>query len=710
MTSPTPLVRLAAAYGIDPLYLDVWGAQAAAPEPTLRALLAAMGVAADGDAAVAEALREVEERPRREFLPPALAVDAGARIEVPLGAPAGPASARVAWTLTDERGEALAGDAVAGRREGDGRFAFALAAPPEAGYYDLAAECGGASGSLRLIVAPERCFMPQEALGPDRAWGVAAQLYGLRSHRNWGMGDFSDLAQLCEAAAGAGADIVGVNPLHALFPADAGAYGPYRPSSRQTLNVLYVDPDAAPEMAGCPDAHALIGGIELRDRLRAVRSGPLVDYAEVWALKRPILELLFATFRSRSPEGARRAAFEAFRRERGEALRRQALFDALQERFLAEDRANWSWRNWPEAFRRADAPAVAAFAREHAERVDFHEYLQWLADEQLAGAQREARENGMRIGLFQDLAVGVHPEGAATWAFPDATPTGASVGAPPDLMNRRGQNWGLAAPSPASLRATAFAQFAADLRATMRHAGAVRIDHAFGLRRLFWIPDGAPPRDGAYVRYPFDALLRIVKLESRRNRCLVVAEDLGTLPEGFQDALAGAGALSYRVLWFEQDGEACRPAEAWPELALAAATTHDLPTVAGFWVSRDLDWRDRLDLHPDAETGGRMREERGRELARLAAALGLPPEFAGAAPDDLVLRAYRYLAGTPCRLLLATLEDVLEETEAPNLPGTVDQHPNWRRRLPLPVEEIFRHDKARRLFAALRAARPRSPA
>lgn len=714
MTASSLLSRLAAAYGIQPSYIDVWGKRVEPPAETQAALLRTMGVEVGSEAQIRAALEEVEERQQREFAPSVLVIDADDEVRIPLSIPIDCIDRRLAWSFADENGSAASGDTKglsAERRRGErAQASLTLPIRPGPGYHEVALEFDGRlEARLRLIVAPHRCLTPADVLGPDRAWGFAAQLYAVRSRRNWGMGDFSDLAQLGELAAREGADFIGVNPLHALFPADARAYSPYRPSSRQLLNALYVDPEAIPELDVCPEARAMIESPEVREALHRARAAPLVDYAAVWALKAPVLERLFAAFQRRPADDPRRAAFETFRRDRGEALHNQALFDALQEHFLRLDPALWSWRSWPEPYRNARSLEVARFAAERADRVAFFEYLQWIADEQFARAQRRACEAGMRVGLFVDLAVGVHPDGATTWAYPDQTPRGASIGAPPDLLNQLGQNWGLAAPSPTALRTNAYAHFADTLRETMRHAGAVRIDHAFGLQRLFWIPDGAPAHAGAYVRYPFDEMMRIVKLESVRNRCLVIGEDLGTLPEGFHDAMERAHVLSYRVLWFEraEDG-GFKPPEAWPELALAAATTHDLPTVIGFWLGRDLDWRDRLGLHPSPEAGRSMREERRRDRELLGRVLGLGAEAADVAPAELVTRLYAHIARAPSRLLAAQLEDALEEAEAPNLPGTIDEHPNWRRRLPIDLEELFLDHRVRRLAAALRAVRPRA--
>jgi 4-alpha-glucanotransferase len=552
-----------------------------------------------------------------------------------------------------------------------------------------------ARGSLQLIVTPARCHGPAPR---SRLWGLTGQLYGLRSLRNWGMGDFTDLADLTERSAALGASAAGVNPLHALFPADANHVSPYSPSSRLFLNVFYLDPEAVPDLAESSEARALLGDGGFQRELANARAAELVDYQTVWRLKLAVLELLFVSFQRRhlAASTERALAFRAFHMEMGQALEQHALFEALHEHALATGGA-WSWQDWPAALQRPDTPEVAAFAREHRARVDFFTYLQWLADQQLAAVQRRARAAGMPIGLYQDIAVGVSPASAMAWANPGVTLSGVSAGAPPDWFNLHGQNWGLAPLSPVGLREDAYAVFRATLRHNMRHAGAVRLDHVMGLQRLFWIPAGASPADGAYVRYPFADLARIIALESERHRCVVIGEDLGTVPRGFRPAMRRAGMMSCRVLYFEraQDG-AFAPPEAYPRQALVSVSTHDLPTLRGFWTARDVRWRELLGRFPDQAALLNARAERARDRVLLLHALhgvGLLP--AGIDPerppddlsDELAVAVHRYLAATPGDLVMVQLEDAFGEEEQPNLPGTVE-HANWRRRLGRSLEEL----------------------
>ncbi len=384
------------------------------------------------------------------------------------------------------------------------------------------------------------------------------QIYALRSQRNWGAGDFTDLKTLIDLAARVGAGIVGVNPVHALFPHNPAHASPYSPSSRLFLNVFCLDVEAVPDFAECDAARSRVADPEFQARLRALRATEWVEYREVGEIKLGVLEQLYLNFRERHlAVGDQHAhAFRAFQAEGGAALRRQALFEALQRHFHGNDPSIWGWPEWPEPYRDPAAEAVAQFAVEQAEQVEFFEYLQWQAELQLEAASRRSWEHALGVGLYQDLALGVDRGGGEAWANQGLYALGASMGAPPDDFNLHGQDWGLPPMIPAQLVDAAYAPFIATLRANMRHAGALRIDHVMGLMRLFWIPAGGTPEAGAYVAYPLDDLFGIVALESQRNRCLVIGEDLGTVPDAVREAMARYGALMYRLLYFEkeQDG------------------------------------------------------------------------------------------------------------------------------------------------------------
>ncbi len=546
----------------------------------------------------------------------------------------------------------------------------------------------------RALAAAPRPLAPQatrawtcDDLGLGRAWGLSAQLYGLASRDSWGIGDFGLLARLAETAAGLGAAALGLNPLHALFTAAPALRSPYSPSSRRFLNPLYIDLGAVPEHRADDVDPA---------RLAAVRAGELIEYPAVAEVKLAALASAFARFQTEhlAAGSARAAAFRDFVEGAGPALRDHAVFEVLQAEALRQG-LSFSWRDWPAELRDPASPAVAALAAERPDEVTFHQYLQWLADQQLAAAQTRARAAGMALGLYLDLAVGLNPAGSAAWADQAVVVSGATVGAPPDQFNPQGQDWGLAPFSPRGLAAQGYRSLRADLRANMRHAGALRIDHVMGLQRLFWIPAGAKPAEGAYVRYPLADLLAVVVEESRRARCVVIGEDLGTVPPGFRETMQAAGLLSYRLFYFERDGGgALSPPSTYPADALVAVSTHDLPTLAGFWAGRDLDWRDRLALHADPAEQAGARADRDADRARIEAALaaaGSHPAAGMRTPSELANAVHGLLASAPSRLMMLQLEDALGLLEQANLPGTIDQHPNWRRRLPVPLEALADH-------------------
>ncbi len=609
------------------------------------------------------------------------------------------------------------GKECAGKSEGAELF---LPAQLPLGYHRLAISGagagGGATAEIGLVVAPDSCHLP-DALQPGaRSWGLTAQLYGLRSARDWGIGDFSDLATLCREAGKLGAAAIGINPLHALFAAEPRHFSPYSPSSRAWLDYLYIDVTQIPGFAEDPVAQSLMPAAAVL----AARGAELVDYAAVAALKRPVLEALYQRFRARERGrgSALGAAFRAFRREGGEALAAFATFEALHEHFTGAG-GPFSWHAWPAALRDPHSAAVAKFARAHAERVEFFQFLQWQADQQLGAAAATGRASGLGIGLYRDLAVGVNPNGAEAWADRELVVPGAAIGAPPDVLSRAGQNWGLAPINPLALRRRGFAPVIAALRANMRHAGILRVDHVMSLQRLYWVPSGAPATRGAYVNYPFRDLLRLVALESRRQRCAVIGEDLGTVPEGFRETMQQASVLSYRVFVFERrgDGSFIPPGD-YPPLAAASAATHDLATLKGFWLGRDIAWRHRLGLYPDMAAEAGEAEDRRRDRHLLLEALGreglLAPERFGAFlsgdgepayTEELGEAILAYLARARSRLTLVQIEDVAGEGEQANLPGTTEAHPNWRRRLSLRLEDLFAGPEMARVTALVTAAR-----
>lgn len=564
--------------------------------------------------------------------------------------------------------------------------------------------------SLAAIEAPT-CHIPGW-LEHGRGWGITCQLYGLRSARNWGIGDFEDLARLAELAGPAGADFIGINPIHAQFIAEPRHFSPYAPSSRRFLNPLYIAVDMV-EGAELPDT----------DALRSVREAELVDYPHVSRLKRAALNTAFACARAAGPtgDGVGPKSFEAFRGDHGAPLEDFALFEALSEAMVAKEHP-CGWHAWPEAFRDRTGAAVQRFREHNGERILFHMWLQWIAQRQLAEAQARARVAGMRIGLYLDLAVGVTPDGASTWSGPDNVLRGVRIGCPPDAFNARGQDWGLAPLSPQTLEADRGRLFGQLLREAIGPAGALRIDHVMALMRLYLIPNALPSIDGAYVHYPLDRMLQALAQASRESETIVIGEDLGTVPPNFREVMRAARVLGYRVLFFEREPDGrLKPAQAYEADALACISTHDLPTLRGWWTLHDIDLRAQIGLD-DAETAAAARTEREADRIRLLAALAesgvLPDELAPAArreappPDTLTqalsLALARFLARTPCRLVALQLEDLTGALDRANVPGTLDDHPNWQHKLPVTLEDLASAPDFRAIVEAVAAERPRT--
>jgi len=616
--SDDALRALAAKAGFEEHWVDAAGEPRTVSPATLRAALTALGFPCDSTRAIAESEAALEAL--KHEMPPLV----------------------TAWA-----GETF----MAGGQS--------PMAPDTPGYYRV--EIGGAE--RMLAVAPPRCFEIAD-LTENNLAGLGVHLYGLRGGHTSGFGDFAALADFAREAAKRGVDAVAVSPTHALFTADSSHFSPYSPSSRLFRNPLYAD-------------LSLAGGEVAQDD----GADRLIDWRRAAAEKFAALRRAYEAFIS----AGRTDEFRDFCAQGGERLRRHATFETLHAHFRAQQL--WTWRTWPKPYRDAGSSAVAEFARAHRNEVDYHLFLQFLAATSAAAAQARAREAGMRIGLIADIATGIDPNGSDAWGAPDDVLMGLTVGAPPDLFNSRGQGWGLTALSPRSLRSNGFAAFTAMLRANMAHAGGVRIDHAMSLMRLWVIPEGAEPTEGAYLRYPMADLLRLVSLESHRHRAIVIGEDLGTVPEGFRRHLALRGIAGMQVLWFEREYGTFIPPARWRKDAVAMTTTHDLPTIAGWWRGRDIEWRSALRTKPgngDAESERRARDEDRRLLWAALADAGCvegdppPPDR----PEPAVDGALAFVGGTRSHLAVAAIEDVLALSEQPNLPGTIDEHPNWRRRLP----------------------------
>ncbi len=705
------LDRLAAAAGIVPEWWDVMGRRHAVGPDTRRALLAAMGhaVATTDDARAR--LVELATRRERRRLPATIVTVVGHPLRLPVALGRERTRMPRVVRLTREDGtvvaqslelDALAEDTVTAA---DGRIVqrriVTLPALPT-GVHTVACDDDPAT-QCHVVVAPERCHVPPALAAGGRRFGLAAHLYALRRRGDQGVGDFTTLAITAESTARAGGAVVGLNPLHALFPEDRARASPYHPSDRRFVDPIYIDVTQVPDLPAAPAALAVLDANAAR--LAALSARGNVDYAGVWTIKHAVLDACFATFEHRGAGDPLVAEFERFVHASGPALQTFARFGAL-----AEMHADARWPHWPAQYARPDAPGVAAFARDHARAIRCACYLQWVADRALAAAAARGRASGLSLGLYRDLAVGAAPDGAEAWGNADLLARGVSIGAPPDPFSTAGQVWCLPPPIPDAFAQRGYAAFRELLAANMRHAGALRIDHAMGLARLFWVPDGASAAEGAYVRYPLDDLLGALALESARARCLVVGEDLGTVPEGFRERLAAADVLSYRVLWFERDGVDFLPPSAWPAKAAACVSTHDLPTIAGWWKGADLDEKQALGRLA-ADVAAEAREARHIERQALvnavqAAGVDVPapldPERLE--PEGVAAAVHCFIGATPAALVLVQADDLAGETAAMNLPDTDRERVNWRRKVGVAADALWTTEVGARARADLAAA------
>ena len=660
--SDAALAQLAVAAGVNTSWKDVFGQTHRVSPESLRAVLSALELPATTDGDIADSLRRAAFMP--ETLPPLITADLGMRVHLP----AQPGR----YSLTHEDGRVFDGYAEAAHH--------GCTIPPilETGYHQLV--LGGEQTCI--AVAPKSGFTVPEATGAAKSWGLAVQLYALRRKNDGGIGDFRALAELAAPAASLGAHAIAISPVHAQFSADPDRFSPYAPSSRTALNVLHAS---------------------LTSGDAALESLSLVDWP---AASRFRLSLLRQVFEAAQSDAAQQEALARFTADHGARLRPHAVFEALHSHFYGSDSQKWHWRNWPAAFQNPHSAEVKAFAETHAQEVAFHLWLQFRADTELAAAQTACREAGMGIGVISDLAVGTDSGGSQCWSRQGETLLGLSVGAPPDLLQRNGQNWGLTAFSPRGLTTYGFGTYREMLHTALAHAGGMRIDHAMGLNRLWVIPDGALGSEGAYLNFPERDLLRLITLESHIHRAVVLAEDLGTVPDGFQTRLSEAGIEGMRILWFERDQQQnFVPPSAWTPRAAAMSSTHDLATLSGWWQGRDIAWREKFGHIPDLAAA---HAERAHEKDLLWSAIQQSGAAEGDAPEspaDFADAACIHLGRSACELVMLPIEDALALPEQPNLPGTIDEHPNWRRRLEETAENCLDADATRARLAALNKAR-----
>ena len=705
------LRRLAERAGILDVYTSQGGVERATPDETRRALLRSLRLPAETDADARELVEALDERDRELGVPPFHMVRQGEGSTFHLPVRLLPHElAGVHWSARIERMRGEPGPPGEWLAEGvaeshHGAALVELPVPDEAAWYRVEARFS-ASGrereaSLLLVVAPPRCWQPPDS----RSWGVVSNLYSIRSPGSWGIGDAADLRELVAATAAAGGDFVGVYPLHSTWNRGTEV-SPYSPVSRLFRNPLYLRIDEIPELAHSAEAREWLGRESTTARLRELRASDLVEYEGIANLQQPLLRMLHDTFRRLHGGSAtdRGRAYHLYREEMGSALDDYALFVALDAHVAAREGAPRWFRNWPDGLGLHHSPAVAAARRELADEVDFHCWIQFELDRQLAGAAAAAASGGMRIGLYQDLATGVSGGGSDAWTFSDVFAPGVSIGAPPDPLAPQGQDWGLPPLDPARLRDSGFDYWRQLLRMSFRHAGALRVDHVLGFVRQFWIPHGFDGSMGAYVRFPAEELFGIAALESVRAKCVIVGEDLGTVPPELPSLMRRWGVLSSKVLYFERNHTGgYRPRDEWPRDALATVNTHDLAPLAAFWTGRDIELRAELGLiEPDRIEQHRAERahDRARMLDRLEADGALSADERAAIVQEgggegegegegdaaalalLVEGVHRFLRSTPAALAGLSLDDLALETETVNVPGvSAEEFPAWTRRM-----------------------------
>ncbi len=710
------LDRAAALWGIESEYGDTWGKIHITPADTKKGILRALGVAVESRESLDRAIEERFIREWGRLFPPVAvlgerAFAKGLVVYIPDGLAECSITVEFRWEdgAAESRTMPVRDLKESARLRVRGetyiRKYIPLPASAPLGYHDveitLASDaCESRTARTRLILCPDRCYEPSSVQNGARAAGVAVALYGLRSQRNLGVGDFTDLAPLVDwLADDARGSFIGLNPLHAIPNRQPFNISPYLPSSTFYKNPLYLDLERIEDFRRSPDAQAWFASEEVRREIEGLRAAQLVQYERVWALKLRGLKLAFAHFTA-DADAARRREFEAYVEAEGELLDRCATWCALDDHLHQCDREIWIWPQWPEQYRDPGSPAVADFAARHAESIRFYQWLQWQVDCQLGAAQEYACRKGLSIGLYHDLALATDQFGSDLWACRPFYVSGCRVGAPPDNFSPKGQDWAFPPPNSEKHRENGYRMFVESIRKNARHGGALRMDHVMRFFRLYWIPEGFEPAMGAYVRDNHDDLLHILALESVRNKVIMVGEDLGTVTKRIRAALDHFGVYGYKVPYFEkwENGQLKMPDD-YSERAMVSSSTHDLPTLAGFWIGADIEARARAGLLPDEAMARQMWAERAKDKQMFLDALfrkGLLPEwFPRRARDiheltgELHNAFVGWLAVSPSRLMALNQEDLLKDPDQQNLPGTTaDQYPNWMHKMRFTVEEL----------------------
>ncbi|WP_028866650.1 4-alpha-glucanotransferase [Psychromonas hadalis] len=720
MKKQSVLKQVAQLANISDRYISAWGDEAIVEDETICSLLASLGYDTSSDEKL---LKSAQKKHKKEPLLPVQVIKGDDQpMHIELNITAGARISDFSWHLSTEQGEVFEGylqsQIVRDERAKGGPLVFELPNLPW-GYHKLKVtrKRRASAYQMTLIVTPSCCYKQDSLEKGEKLWGPSVQLYTLRTPNNWGMGDFGDLKQLVTEIASRGGDFVGLNPIHSLFPANPESASPYSPSSRSWLNIMYIDVNAVPEFALSIEAQQKVGSAEFQQRLKLVREEDWVNYSEVATLKMSVLPLLFKEFKVThlDKESARASDFLSFVEQGGESLKHQATFDALHAQLHGQDSSIWGWPVFPEKYRQFDSVAVQKFIKKNEMSVQAYLYFQWIADNQINEAQKLAEESGMSVGLYRDLAVGVANSGSESWADNGNLVLDASIGAPPDVLGPLGQNWGLPPLNPQVLKATGYDAYIKLLRANMKHCGALRIDHVLGLLRLWWIPEGKDATGGAYVYYPVNDMLAILALESHRQQCSVIGEDLGTVPDEIVCLLTDAGVHSYKLFFYESadDGGFISPSH-YQAQSMSALCTHDMPTLRGFWHCDDLEMGKNLGLYTDMQQLAKLSNERlvcKQAILDSVAGHGNLPDGIGRDASLVPMDSYLsdalqlHLAAGSSALFSVQLEDWLEMDKPVNIPGTVDEYPNWRRKLSMNLDEIFAKEQVNNIAKQLTKVR-----
>ncbi|WP_339766787.1 4-alpha-glucanotransferase [uncultured Paraglaciecola sp.] len=713
--------------GIESRYTDAWGKPATIESSVKKKLLSVMGYQVDDQSTLEQ---QVKQDMIKDWLSPLNPVHV-LRLNDPLSfcvrLPIELVTDEYIATITLESGETVEhafepidGELVNVNHIDEIEFheySIHLNCELPLGYHDLALIVDDESlAEMRIIVAPKACYQPQTLLDGNKVWGLSVQLYCLRSDNNWGVGDFSDLAYLTAEAAKTGADFIGLNPIHSLYPANPGSCSPYGPSSRRWLNFIYIDVKATDGYAQNA-VQDLVNKSSFQNALTQARDTDLVDYPNVVKLKLEALSAVFDWQRKQylAQNTAQNDSFKAFIEQGAESLQTIAVYDALQENLARNGQASWGWPVYPDEYADFNSPAVELFAKENADRVQFFLWLQWQAALQFEKANNVAQEHNMQIGLYRDLAVGVSEGSAEIWGNKDLYCTDASVGAPPDILGPLGQTWGLPPMDPHKLYEQAYQPIIELFSANMHATGALRIDHVMALLRLWWVPKGDSAKQGGYVYYPVDDLLAILALESHRNQSMVIGEDLGTVPDEIREKLADNGVYSYRVFFFEQakDGGFYSPSD-YPTQSMSTLTTHDMPTLKGFWHCDDLELGKELGLYPTEEILAQLYQSRHDNKQAILDTLHGHGSISDNISRDvnqvgmtkeLNFGMQTHMAKGSSSLLSLQLEDWLEMDKPVNIPGTFNEYPNWQRKLTQSLQMIFNNPELQALAQRLTEAR-----